>query len=144
LTTLVGAAALVAAIYALHRQSFCISEWRFITDKEKGNAGALWAFHSNNGMAESQLSVKPQAYNSFQEFNDVNPNCCRVIADEVRWAGDRWETVQFGFFDYLFGLQVDALLVEYKERLVNERGDQEVRTRAVVVPVSSCGKIVID
>jgi hypothetical protein len=142
LTILAGAAAVIGAIYVLHRQSFCLDEWQFTTAQQKEEAAALWAFQSNNGKAESTGDIKPLAYLSLEEFHSNNPNCCRVVTDANSPNG--WEKPEFGFLDYLFGFQVDAVLVKYQERMVTEQGERKDSERAVVIPISSCGRVVID
>jgi hypothetical protein len=135
---LAGAVALVATIYVLHRQSFCFAEWQFTRGEVKINAAALEAFQWNNA-TNSKLN-RPIRYGSIEEFRAMNPDCCQIatIQEVRRWHGEP------SFMNVLFGYQTDIVRVRYAERFLKEDESHRSKDRLMMIPVSSCGIVIID
>jgi hypothetical protein len=144
LTILVGAVAVIATVYVLHQQSFCISEMRFTTDEEKISAAAMEAFQWNNGLAKSTLEKRPIAYTSLEEFRRLNEQCCSVVSEEMRHGPDRFEIDTLDFFEILTGSRVDQVMVRYREVFRDKRGSEKVEEKLRIVPVSACARVSID
>ncbi|MBL8907097.1 MAG: hypothetical protein JNM20_10515 [Rhizobiales bacterium] len=140
LTVLAGAVAVIATIYVLHRQSFCISEWRFTSDEVKINAAAFEAFQWNNATNSNPKVNRPIRYASIEEFRTINPDCCQIatIEEVRRWHGEP------SFMNVLFGYQTDIVKVRYAERFLKEDETHQSKEKLMMIPVSSCGAVVID
>ena len=140
LTILAGAAAVIGAIYVLHWQSFCFDEWRFTRDEVKINAAAFQAFRSNNARNVNSSVGNPIPYATLEEFRLQNPDCCQIATnDELR----RWHPPP-SFMNVLFGYQTDIVRVHYAERYLKEDEAHQNNERLMMIPVSSCGVVIID
>jgi len=136
----VGAVAVIGTIYALHRQSFCISEWRFTSDEEKIDAAAFEAFQTNNARNVNPSVGSPIPYATVEEFRLLNPDCCQIATNDERrrWRGSP------DFLNVLFGLQTDIVRVRFLERFPKEDQAHQTREKLLMIPVSSCGEVVVD
>jgi hypothetical protein len=77
--TLAGLAVLLTS--GLNYSGFCISEGRYLTERELIEIGARdeFRFYPPHNYVASDVEVRqPIAYGSFEDFVSRNPNCCSL------------------------------------------------------------------
>ena len=127
---MIGGVAVLMGLYAvgyLHRQGYCFSQSRFVTDEEVLVAAATaqysgavheWQYHDPDNLARTRKKLAE------------DPECCRLLsgAEEDKYLEDYYDIL-----DRFFG---------YASRIVLIKGGPESDPQyksTWVVPISSCG-----
>lgn len=131
----------LALTYFLHRSSYCISEWRFVSDGEMIYAAVKDEMRPINRHAHYGTGRNPgEKYLPIKDttqFELLNPGCCRILTgDEERTA-----LHLYGFLDRVFGYYAVVVGLDYNVRYLDKQGIEHQRAAHSQVPVSSCGKV---
>jgi len=126
---------------SLTYSGYCLSERRYVPDKEKIDTAMVWIFQHQkrlqfkqtaDGKAEAwYLNLIP--YESIDEFRRANPNCCSIGA---RPGDDYTEPT---FVRRLFGLVSEIIVIDYLERYIDDQGNQRTQRVTRQVSVDVCG-----
>ena len=130
-----GMVLLISPFYALHRNSFCIDQWRFVPDSEAIDAAVTEELRYLDARG-SMDGRKILPFKDKQEFLRLNPNCCKVLrGDEER------EAYNFmGFFSVISGYFGSAVEVKYVLKIADAEGRFVERLANPILIVSSCGR----
>ncbi len=127
--------------YFLHRSSYCISEGRFVSDKEMITVAVTDEIRYFNNPGHTVVSMKLVEkvipFVGTEEFQKENPGCCKIL------TGDEEKTALhlYGFLDRLFGYYAVIVGLNYTAKYIDMEGiDRQLPVHSEV-PVSSCGKI---
>lgn len=131
----VGIALLTLPFYVLHRNSFCIDEWRFVSDNEAIDAAVTKEVMNLNGRGTIS-GRKFIAFKDKQEFLSLYPNCCKILrGDEERKAYNF-----MGFFSVISGYFGSAVEVKYMLQIADAEGRFVESPATITMIVSSCGQ----
>jgi len=135
----------LAVVNYLHKNSYCISQSRYVSDQEMIDSAIAYVMRPINAFAAHGRGLNPGeqyiAYRDISEFKEVNPNCCSVLSgEEVR----RKVHPLYGSLDRIFGAYSVAVQVDYKIRYRTSSELELEREKKTIVPVSACGRVVLE
>ena len=116
---------------------FCISEFRFLSDKEFFDAAIRDVFMSiavvetPTGGYATFIPKEMVRYRSLDEFHRENPNCCKFVPHDRVWISAWYE---------LFGKAAKSVHVRYMVRYVNEFGGVSSTEAVAQRAVTNCGR----
>ena len=64
-------------------------------------------------------------------------NCVRYLMSKVRWQ-------VYGFLDRLLGYHAVSVLINYNFRYIDDAGAERERFVETIVPLSSCGQVLLE
>ncbi len=130
-----GMVLLISPFYFLHRNSFCIDQWRFVPDSEAIDAAVTKEVMNLNGRGTIS-GRKFIAFKDKQEFLSLYPNCCKILrGDEERKAYNF-----MGLFSVISGYFGSAVEVKYMLQIADAEGRFVESPATITMIVSSCGQ----
>jgi len=135
------ATALVLACAVLSYNGFCFKEKRFLSDRDYFASAVSEIIERNAQQLITQepggtlfRSVPVIKYAGAGDFHRKNPNCCKVVADDV--ANDVPPT---SFDQRLFGYIAKFVVVTYVVNYLTAAGDQKSEKKTEYFAVTNCG-----
>jgi hypothetical protein len=120
----------IYAVSALHRNSYCFSEWRFVPDEESLLVGVMTKML---GVTHDYPMRKPENIAAAKQVLKEKPECCRLLsgAEEDKFLSENYDLI-----DRFFGYASRIVLVQNLEPNVTNDG---ARQSIWIVPITSCG-----
>ena len=143
--TLAAVAGVALAVsYYLHRSSYCISEGRFVSDREMITAAIKNEVRTINAQANHGLGRNPgESYLPIRDttqFELLNPNCCRILTgDEEKDA-----LQPYGILEGVFGDYAVVVGIDHKIRYRDDKGFEQQRAVHSTISVSSCATVPLE
>lgn len=135
----------LATINYLHKNSYCISELRYVSNQEMIDGAIAYVMRPINALAAHGHGLNPGeqyiAYRDISEFKEVNPDCCKVLSGEEERLNVR---PLYSSLDRIFGAYSVVVQVDYKIRYKTTSGLELERKEQTIAPVSACGRVVLE
>jgi len=121
---------------------YCFKETRFLSDREDFDAAVSQIIERSSAqlITTSQTSVvfnsvRAIKYPDRETFYRANPNCCRVVPDNV---GDDGPYTSFS--QKLFGYAARIVAITYVVDYLDAAGDRKGATKRERFAVTNCGR----
>lgn len=135
----------LATSYFISRAVFCTTDFRFIDDVELVDIAIADEIHPRNATAnipvEDFADSKPLHFESIVDFKDNYRNCCQVLSD---LKDERIATTKYGLLSRILGEHAATVRLKYNLQYVKQNGEQKELPVLSIVPLSSCGRILLE
>ena len=145
---LAGVAVVFIVLASLNYSGMCISESRYLTDREKYEAVLIKTIHriepGDGNISAPEYSNNPeerkkQLQDKADAFLEANPSCCRIITDVSKLGGEGW--FDRSFFGRLSGAESYVIEIRYQGKRQNSVLYEESGPRVIRRTIGTCGKI---
>jgi hypothetical protein len=133
ISTLAFICALLTTLYVVHRNSFCVAEWKFIEDEVYIDA-AINEELSFLVRKKTILGYEIVPFNNRAEFIELNPNCCKVLRGIEEQEPYRMRSLASKILGY-YGA---AVLLKYNLRIREAGGKLAERQASPFIILDSC------
>jgi hypothetical protein len=121
----------IYGVHALHRNSYCFSESRFVPDEESLLVGVMTQML---GVTYDYPMRKPENIAAAKKILLENPDCCRLLSGEEE---DKILNTYYDPIDRFFGYASRIVLVDNQKPQPNVKDD--FLQSIWIVPITSCG-----
>jgi hypothetical protein len=120
----------IYAVHALHRNSYCFAEHRFVSEEESLLVGVMTKML---GVSYDYPMRQPENISAAKKILSDNPHCCRLLSGAEE---EKILSTYYDIFDRFFGYASRIVLVKYpKPQPSNDGALQSIW----IVPITSCG-----